>query len=100
MAISTDEEERRGRTKMTVDGRFGGLKGLGLKKKEDGEKGKKKTLWSRITKNADASTGLIARLFVSSLALLTHLFAPHCLLCLHAPLRSFARLLTPELVKK
>ena len=57
---------------MTVDGRFGGLKGLGLKKKEDGEKGKKKTLWSRITKNADVSTGPLARPFAFPLALLTH----------------------------
>ena len=49
--------------------------------------------WARITKNPEVSTGSLARPFACSLALLTHLLAPPCLLCLHAPLCSLVRLL-------
>ena len=45
-------------------------------------------LWSRITRNTDWSTGPLACPFARSLAPLTHLLAPHCLLCSHAPLHS------------
>ena len=55
-------------------------------------------LWARITKNPDCNTGSLARPFPRSL---TRLLAPHCLLCLRAPLCSlvhshahFAHLLT------
>ena len=55
------------------------------------------TLWSRITKNSDWSTGL-----VRSLVLLARSLAPHYSLRSRAPLLSLicalARSLTPELV--
>ena len=57
-------------------------------------------LWCRTTKNRDVSTGPFARL----LAELIHMFAPHCLLCSPALLRSFVHSLdhslTPKLVGK
>ena len=50
-------------------------------------------LWFRFVKNQDISTGPLTCLFACSLALLTHLLAPHCSLCSPTPLRSFVCLL-------
>ena len=58
------------------------------------------TLWARTTENTDWSTGPLARRFARSLALLAHLLAPHCLLCLHALLRLFACLLAYSLTRE
>ena len=49
------------------------------------------SLWSRITKTPDVSTGPLTRPFARSLAPLTHLLAPHNLFHSRAPLRSLAR---------
>ena len=60
--------------------------------------------WFRTDMIPHLSAGPLARLFACSLAPRTHLLAPHCLLCLSTPLRSFVRSfvhsLTPELVRK
>ena len=48
------------------------------------------TLWARITKNTDWSTGPLARPFPCSRAPLTRLLTPHYSLCSRAPLRSLA----------
>ena len=53
--------------------------------------------WSETAKSRDVSTGPLARLFAHSLAPLTHLLAPHCLL---RPFARTAHSLTPELVGK
>ena len=45
--------------------------------------------WFETTKNQDVSTGPLDCPFTYSILPLTHLLAPHCLLCLRAPLRSF-----------
>ena len=45
--------------------------------------------WSGTTKNHVVSTGPLTCPFARSLAPLTHLLAPPCLLCSRAPLRSF-----------
>ena len=45
--------------------------------------------WFRTVKNRDDSTEPLARPFACSLALLTHMLAPQCLLCLCSLLRSF-----------
>ena len=50
-------------------------------------------LWSRFIENKDWNTGPLARPFVRSLAPLTRLLAPHCSLCLRAPLCSLVCLL-------
>ena len=55
-----------------------------------------RALWSKTTKNPDASTGPLARLFACLLGLLILLLAPHCSLRSCTLLRS----LTPELVGK
>ena len=51
------------------------------------------TLWSRITKNPDVSTGPHTRPFAHLLAPLTHLLALPCSLCSHALLHSLIHLL-------
>ena len=51
-------------------------------------KAKSKTLWCRIIKNTDWSTGPLARPFACSLAPLTHSLALYYSLRLRAPLRS------------
>ena len=48
-------------------------------------------LWSGSTKNRDVSTGPLTRPFAHSLAPLTHLLAPDCLLGSRPPLRSLVR---------
>ena len=55
---------------------------------------------STVGQNQDVSTGPLARQFARSLALLAHLLAPHCLLCLHALLRLFACLLAYSLTRE
>ena len=52
------------------------------------------SMWARITKNTDWSTGPLARPFARSLTPLTRTFAPHYSLCLRAPLRSLPCSLT------
>ena len=47
--------------------------------------------WVRKAKNWDVSTGPLTCPFALSLAPLTRLLAPHCLLCSRAPLRSLVR---------
>ena len=49
--------------------------------------------WFRTAKNRHISTALLARPFAYSLAPLTHLLAPHCLLHFRSPLHSFLRIL-------
>ena len=60
---------------------------------------KRNSLWARIVKNPDCSTGPLARLFTHSLAPLTWLFALHYSLRSRAPLRSLTSL-TPSLVRQ
>ena len=48
-------------------------------------------LWFRLVKNQDISTGPLARPFAHSLAPLTRLLAPDCLLCSRPPLHSLVR---------
>ena len=57
-----------------------------------------KALWIRTATIRDASNGPLACSFACSLALLTHLLASHCSLCLCAPLRLFICLLAHTLL--
>ena len=56
---------------------------------------KTQALRARTSNNPDLSTGPLARPFARSLAQLTHLLAPPCLLRSRAPLRSFIRCSEP-----
>ena len=74
--------------------------GSGLANSEHGSTEVQKSHESRLK-----STGPLAHPFACSLAPLTHLFAPHCLLCSCVPLRPFdcsltLPLPTPELMEK
>ena len=55
------------------------------------------SLWFKIAKTQDVSTGPIAHLFICLLALLTHLLAPHFLLRSRVSLCSFVHLFDQSL---
>ena len=55
--------------------------------------------WSKTAKNTDCSTGPLARPFARSLAPLTRLLAPNCLLRSRPPLRSLVRSLAHSLTR-